>query len=376
VPRFLTLLSRSRVGPLSFLLLLFFVHVPSVVAAQQIVGQWKLNEGGGSVAHDSSEKGNVGEIAGAQETPYSVAEQTPGTERFASLNATAPAIQKRNKKKPAKYDVDRIGQRGIGGTVSQQSLERDRRIGASMAREIEAQTKLIADPPLVAYVNRLSQKIADHSDMPMPFTVKVIESDEINAFVLPGGYLYVNSGLIMSTDSEAELASILAHEIAHLAARHGAQLQRRRRIWRLIAHCSGPAGFAAEIAGFLSSMKSTRDAEREADLLGLEYQYAAGYDPQASVQFFEKLQVGEKEKQNFIARALTTHPTTEERIQRAEKEILTLLPAKSEYIVNTGEFETTKSRLAQLSNRRQESAEDPPVLGRRDAEGEQSVPRF
>jgi len=313
--------------------------------------------------------------AGAQETPHSVAEQTPATARFALLNITSPGVQN-CKKKPAKYDVARIGQRGIGGTVSQQSLERDRRIGASMAREIEAHSKLIADPPIMAYVNRLGQNIADHSDAPMPFTVKVIDSDEINAFVLPGGYLYVNSALIMSSDSEAEVVSILAHEIAHLAARHGARLQRRRRMWQLVAHCSGPAGFAVEIAGFLSSMKSNRDAEREADLLGLEYQYAAGYDPQASVQVFEKLQVGEKEKQNFVVRALTSHPMTEERIQRAEREISTLLPAKSEYIVNTGEFEQMKSRLAQLTDGRQKSVEDYPVLRRHDAEGEQSVPRF
>jgi predicted Zn-dependent protease len=182
---------------------------------------------------------------------------------------TAPAAQKL-KTKPSKYDVDRIGQRGIGTGSNLHSLERERRIGSALARDIEAQTKLVTDPLITEYVNGLGQRIVRHSDARLPFTIKVIESDEINAFVLPGGYLYVNSGLIMTSDNEAELASILAHEIAHIAARHGERIQRRQRIWNLVSFCSGPAGFAVQIAGFLFSMKLNRDAEREADLLGLE----------------------------------------------------------------------------------------------------------
>lgn len=313
--------------------------------------------------------------ASAQESAQSIAAQTPQVKRFTALNVTSSEIQG-SKKKVARYDIDRIGHRGIGGTVSQQSLNRERRRGASLAREIEAQSELISDPPIVEYVNRLGQTIVEHSDRPMRLTVKVIKSDEINAFVLPGGYLYVDSALIISSDSEAELASILAHEIAHIAARHGARIQRRRRIWQLVARCSGPAGFAVEIAGFLSSMKSTRDAEREADLLGLEYQYAAGYDPQASVQFLEKIQAGEKENHNLISKALATHPMTEERIKRAESEISTLLPAKGEYIADTGEFEQAKSRLAQLTDWWRESAVAAAVLRRRTPEDGRSVPSF
>jgi predicted Zn-dependent protease len=264
-------------------------------------------------------------------------EQQSEKERVIESKMTAPAAQK-SKTTPSKYDVDRIGQRGIGTGSNLYSLERERQLGSALARNIEAQTKLVTDPLITEYVNGLGQSIVRHSDAQLPFTIKVIDSDEINAFALPGGYLYVNSGLIMTSDSEAELASIMAHEIAHVAARHAARIQRHRRIWKLVSFCSGPAGFAVQVAGFLSSMKLNRDAEREADLLGLEYHYATGYDPQAFVQFFEKLRAREEERHNLIAQAFATHPMTEERIRRAQKEIATLLPPTAEYITDTSEF--------------------------------------
>lgn len=262
--------------------------------------------------------------------------------------STSPAAQEL-KTKPSKYDVDRIGQRNIGRGSNLYSLERERRLGSALARDIEAHTKLVADPVIAEYMNGLGQSIVRHSDAQMPFTIKVIDSDEVNAFVLPGGYLYVNSGLIMTSENEAELASILAHEIAHVAARHAARSQRHQRRWKLAAFCSGPAGFAVQVAGFLTFMKLNRDAEREADLLGLEYQYATGYDPQAFVQFFEKLQAKDGERHDWIAKVFATHPMTEERIRRAEEEIATLLPPKAEYITDTSEFEEVKSRLASFT---------------------------
>jgi predicted Zn-dependent protease len=299
-----------------------------------------------------------------QELPYSVVEQRPGTQRVLPPNMIPPAVQ-RSEKQNSKYDVDRIGQRGIGTGRNLYSLERERRLGSASARDIEAHTKLITDPVITEYVNGLGQSIVRHSDDQLPFTIKVIDSDEIYAFVLPGGYLYVNSGLITASDSEAELASILAHEIAHVAARHDARIQRRRGIWKLVSFCSGPAGFAVQVAGFLSSMKLNRDAEREADLLGLEYQYATGYDPQAFVQFFEKLQAREEERHNLIAKVIATHPMTEERIRRAQKVIATLLPPKAEYIIDTSDFEQVKSRLASFRDSRRESEDWRPVLHRR-----------
>ena len=305
-----------------------------------------------------------------QELSYSGVEQRPGTQLVLPPNMTPPEVQ-RSERQNSKYDVDRIGQRGIGTGSNLYSLERERRLGSALARNIEAQTKLVTDPLITEYVNGLGQSIVRHSDAQLPFTIKVIDSDEINAFALPGGYLYVNSGLIMTSDSEAELASIMAHEIAHVAARHAARIQRRRRIWKLVSFCSGPAGFAVQVAGFLSSMKLNRDAEREADLLGLEYHYATGYDPQAFVQFFEKLRAREEERHNLIAQAFATHPMTEERIRRAQKEIATLLPPKAEYITDTSEFEQVKSRLASFTGSRDESEDWRHVLRRRHPEDAQ-----
>ena len=155
---------------------------------------------------------------------------------------------------------------------------------------------MITDPLITGYVNRLAQRIIAHSDTQLSTTVKVIESKEINAFVLPGRYFYVNSGLILASDSEAELASILAHEIAHLTARHETRIQRRRRIWRIASFCTGPVGLPVQVAGLLSSMKLHRDAEREADRLGLEYQYEAGYDPQAFIQFLKKVNATDQQR--------------------------------------------------------------------------------
>jgi predicted Zn-dependent protease len=299
-----------------------------------------------------------------QDLPYSVVEQRPRTQRVLPPHMIPPAVQ-RSEKHNSKYDVDRIGQRDIGTGSNLYSRERERRLGSALARDIEAHTKLITDPLIAEYVNALGHSIVRHSDAQLPFTIKVIDSAEIYAFVLPGGYLYVNSGLIMTSDSEAELASILAHEIAHVAARHDARIQRRRGIWKLASFCGGPAGFVVQVAGFLSSMKLNRDAEREADLLGLEYQYATGYDPQAFVQFFEKLHARGEERHNLIAKVIATHPMTEERIRRAQNVIATLLPPKAEYIIDTSDFEQVTSRLASFMDGRRESEDWRPVLHRR-----------
>ncbi len=317
-------------------------------------------------------------LAGSELEARSAAEtsqhpqQESKIERLASPTIPPVAVP-RSKRKDSKYDLDRIGQRNSGTNTTVSNLERDRQVGASLARDIESHVRLVNDPAITEYVNRLGQKIASHSDAQIPFTIKVIESDEINAFVLPGGYLYVNSGLVMASDNEGELAGILAHEIAHVAARHARRIQRRRLIWSVVARCSGPGGFAAQLAGFLFSMKATRDAEREADLLGMEYQYAAGYDPLAFVDFFERLRGREEENHSLIARAFRTHPTTEERIRQAEREISTLLPAKDQYIVDTSEFEETKSQLGVLTAGRHKSADTLPMLRRVGAQDGGSV---
>jgi beta-barrel assembly-enhancing protease len=258
----------------------------------------------------------------------------------------------------AKYDLSKIGERGIGKGMNFYSLERETAMGKEIALEVERQSRLIRDPLIEEYINRIGQNIVHNSDAKVPFVIKVIQNDEVNAFALPGGFFYVNSGLILAADNEAELAGVMAHEIAHVAARHATRGETKREIWNLasmpLVFVGGPIGFAVQqVAGIgvpMGFMKFSRDAEREADLLGLEYDYVSGYDPAAFVQFFEKVKSLEKQKSNFLAKAFATHPMTDDRIRRAQDEIQTLLPAKEEYIVDTSEFQEVKARLAALTN--------------------------
>jgi predicted Zn-dependent protease len=271
----------------------------------------------------------------------------PGSK--ASHNGSAEVISKTHEKgKVPKYDINHIGDRGIGSGANKYSLEREQEMGHALAQDVEKHSKLVTDPVVTEYINRLGQKIVRNSDAKVAFTIKVIESDEINAFALPGGYFYVDTGLILAADNEAELAGLMAHEVAHVAARHATREETRMQGWRhacVPLMFFGPAGMILQIAVF---MKFGRDAEREADLLGLEYDYVAGYDPQAFVQFFERLHAKEKQKENLVAKAFATHPITEDRIRRAQKEIFSLLPDRPEYVVDTSEFQDVKTRLAQL----------------------------
>ena len=282
--------------------------------------------------------------------------------------------------KTGKYDVNRIGERGIGRGVNFYSLEKEQALGRQLARELEDRSRLINDTVITEYINRVGQSIVRNSDARVPFTIKVVDDEEINAFALPGGFFYVDSGLIMAADSEAELAGVMAHEIAHVAARHATRNATRAQIWNLasipLIFVGGPAGYAvrqvAGLAGPMGFLKFSRDAEREADLLGLEYEYAAGYDPQAFVQFFEKLHVHEKEKHGFIAKAFNTHPMTEDRIRRAQKEIATLLPGHDHYVVDTSEFQDVKTRLSNLMSHRRPDSGGGPTLRRRGPEDKNS----
>lgn len=296
----------------------------------------------------------------------------------ASLSGPQNAALKSNKK-ASKYDVNQIGHRGVGEGANDYSLEEERQLGRELSEEIEMTATLIADPVLTAYVDQLGQTIVHHSDAQMPFTLKVVESDEISALALPGGYLYVNSGLILAADSEAELAGLMAHEIAHVAARHATRAETRIRLFAALSMAlmffGGPAALqvGVGIAGPAASMRFGRDAEREADLLGLEYEYAAGYDPQALVQFFEKLHVAEKHKNNFLARAFASHSMTADRVRRAQEEISTLLPAKTAYIVDTSEFQEVKSRLAGIMREHAPSENGRPILHRRTRADDQAL---
>jgi len=260
-----------------------------------------------------------------------------------------------------KSDVDAIGNRKVGGRGmgNWYSLETEIRMGKQYAMQVEQGVKLVQDPVVTEYVNRIGQNLVRNSDAQVPFTIKVIDSDEVNAFALPGGFFYVNSGLILAADEEAEMAGVMAHEIAHVAARHGTR-QMTRAQWANIGtipliFIGGGIGYGIyEAAGLglpLTFMKFQRNFEAEADYLGLQYMYKTGYDPQAFISFFEKVQAKEKKKPGTLAKAFASHPQTPDRIEKSQQEIATILPAKAQYVVSTSEFDDVKSRLATIENR-------------------------
>ncbi len=311
-------------------------------------------------------------------SPIETAEQP--TASVAAPSTAVPVAK--TSRRPAKYDVDHIGQRGIGKGMNLYSLERERALGEELARTIDRHTKFVSDPVITDYVNRVGQKLVRNSDAQVPFTIKIIDSQDIRAFSLPGGFLYVDKGLILAVDSEAELAGMMAHEIAHVVARHATRSATRRYTWDALSvplrYFAGPIGFGLSSLGGLgvplSLKKFNRDAESEADLLGIEYEYAAGYDPEAFIVALEKLsnrEAGMRHRlarmpfYNFItripwhsgvARAYSSYPLTEDRIKKVQSNISTLLPYRKEYILDTSEFQEVQSRLS-WSNR--------PILRRR-----------
>ena len=260
-------------------------------------------------------------------------------------------------------DVSAIGNRNVGcskGMGNWYSLESQVRLGKSYSMQVEQSAKVINDPVVTEYINRIAQNLVRNSDAKVPFTVKVLDDDTVNAFALPGGYYYVQSGLILAADSEAELAGVMAHEIGHVAACHAARQQTRGNLAQLatipLIMMGGGLGYglyeAAGIGVPLTFMKFQRNYEAQADYLGVQYMYAAGYDPQAFPEFFEKVQALEKKKPGFVSKAFETHPPTPARMEHTQHEIATILPARPQYVVDTSEFQDVKARLAALENRR------------------------
>jgi predicted Zn-dependent protease len=257
-----------------------------------------------------------------------------------------------------KDDVDAIGNRKVAGW-DWYSIESEIRMGKEYATQIESSLKLVTDPVINEYVNRVGQNLVRNSDAKVPFTIKVVDSDVINAMALPGGFFYVNSGLILAADNEAELAGVMAHEIAHVAARHTTRQLTR---YQFINYASLPLIFvgggiglaAREAAGIgipMTFLKFNRTFEAEADYLGIQYMYKAGYDPNEFVNFFEKIQAQEKKKPGSMAKVFADHPQTPDRISKSQEEIATILPAKDQYIETTSEFNDMKARLAAIENR-------------------------
>ena len=261
-------------------------------------------------------------------------------------------------------DVNAVGNREIGGRGlgNWYSTDSEIKMGKMYATEIEKSTHFITDPVVTEYVNRVGQNIVKNSDCKVPFTIKVIDSDEINAMALPGGFFYVNSGLILNADEEAELAGVMAHETAHVCAHHAAREMTRMNYAQLgtipLIMMTGYSwtGYgiyeAVQFAVPMTFLKFSRDFEAQADFLGIQYMYRAGYDPQAFISFFEKVQALEKRKPGLVAKAFSDHPQTPDRILHSQEEIAKILPARDEYTVTTSEFDDVKARLARIENKR------------------------
>ncbi len=271
-----------------------------------------------------------------------------------------------NKTLSVNENPDMIGKRNINkGIIAGMSgsTEKEVRLGRELAAEVDRQAKFIDDPVITEYVNRVGQNIVLHSDAKVPFTIKVIDSDEVNAFALPGGFFYVNKGLVLAADNEAELAGVMAHEIGHVAARHAVENQKKAELAQyaiLIPAIIFGGGLGQLIyqgggfAALLGFMRFSRSAEEEADKLGVQYMYAAGYDPTAMATMFEKLEAKNKKKPGTISKLFATHPAPPER-RAAALALAARFPEREEYVISSSEFQKVKSRLLRLSNARASS---------------------
>jgi len=276
---------------------------------------------------------------------------TPGSNKPLSVNEDPAMIGKRNINK------------GIIAKMSG-STEKEVKLGRELAAEVDRQAKFVDDPVITEYVNRVGQNIVLHSDTKIPFTIKVIDSDEVNAFALPGGFFYVNKGLILVADNEAEVAGVMAHEIGHVAARHALENQTKASLMEYLA--MGTSIFLGGIPGMIFQntaglgmlgifMKFSRSAEEEADKLGVQYMYAAGYDPSAMATMFEKLESKNKKKPGLISRAFASHPAPPDR-RASALALAARFPEHDEYVISTSEFQKVKARLLRLSNARASAA--------------------
>ena len=270
-----------------------------------------------------------------------------------SLSADPKTENGKRDPKNKKEDVEAIGDREVGKGMNFYSLEKEIGLGKRLAQDIERHAKIVDDPIIAEYVNRVGQNLVRNSDAKVPFTIKLIDSQEVNAFALPGGFFYVNAGLFMRAESEAELAGVMAHEIAHVAARHGTKQATKGQVMQLatipLIFMGGWTGYGIyQAAGFaipITFLRFSRKAETEADFLGVQYLYKSGYDPTAFVDFFEKMKADEKRKPGTMSKLFRSHPPHGKRIVKVQQTIDSLLPNKPEYVVSTSEFLDVKDQL-------------------------------
>ena len=300
-----------------------------------------------------------------------------------------PMVSLSAQTKDKKSDPEQIDNRDVGTGVNVYSLEKEIALGKQLAQEIERQAKFVDAPIPAEYVNRLAQNLARNSDIKIPVTAKLIDSSEVNAFALPGGFLFVNSGLVMKAYTEAELAAAMAHEIAHVAARHGTRQASRGQLVNIaslpLIFLGGWAGYAvrqgAGLAVPMAFLKFSRAFEQEADLLGLQYLYKAGYDPAAFVDFFERMEAMEKRKPGTVSQLFRSHPKMATRIKSTQKNVQELLAAQPQYVVTTSEFQEVTQQLARMVNARKGAPEKTgptlrrsPGSGRTADDGENTKP--
>jgi hypothetical protein len=321
----------------------------------------------GSVAAVAQTTKSTDQNQPTNQTQTDAKKSTQTTQTATPATQTTPTQARSTKPLATNEDPAMIGKRNInGGLIIPKlagSTEKEVRQGREAAAEVDRQAKFIEDPMITEYVNRVGQNIVLHSDAKVPFTIKVIDSDEVNAFALPGGFFYVNKGLLLAADNEAELAGVMAHEIAHVAARHAVENQAKASLLEYAA--LGASIFLGGIPGMIYQntagigllgifMRFSRSAEEEADRLGVQYMYAAGYDPGAMATMFEKLEAKNKKKPGFISRAFSTHPAPPDR-RAAALALAARFPEHDEYVISSSEFQRVKAKLLRLSNARASS---------------------
>jgi predicted Zn-dependent protease len=281
---------------------------------------------------------------------------------IAALSMHVPAFGKDNKKDPAE-----IGNRNVSKGLNFYTLDQEIALGKQLSIEVEKQARIVEDPIIAEYINRLGQNLARNSDVTFPVTFKLIEADEINAFTLPGGFIFINTALLKLSANEAELAAAIAHEIGHAAARHATRQASRSQLARMgtvpLMLLGGLGGLAAreltDLAVPMAFLRFSREFETEADLLGLQYLWKSGYDPTASIDLFEALESTEKRRPGSVSKLFRSHPLTPERIEKTQRNIDLLLPSRPEYVLNTSEYEEIRVRLDGLSKKVAEGPKSP-----------------
>jgi len=273
------------------------------------------------------------------------------------IAADATPAKNQDKKSDKKKDPTKIGDRNVAGRFNNfYSIDKEIALGKQLSIEVHKQAHVVDDPIVAEYINRLGQTLARNSDVAFPVSFTLIEAEDINAFTLPGGFVFLNTGMFRLSDNEAELASVLAHELGHAAARHAT---RQATTSDLIAASTIPLAIfggwmgllvrpAASIVEPMALFHFSREFETEADMLGVQYLWKSGYDPDASVDMFERVESTERTHPGSVSKLFRTHPLTADRIEKTQNNINQLLPSRKEYVLNTSEYEEVRARLGEI----------------------------